>query len=225
MWLTNADRYISSLFYVPGRRWPGPGVTQDIWCFVYQVAPIPSIVLGVIALFVLLLGIKYISLRYYRRAALFMLLLLLLGPGLLVNVVFKENLGRPRPREVTDFNGNYAYHQFWEPGPTSTNSSFPSGHAAIAFSTMGPWFLIRRRGNRKLEYGILGASICWGGVVGYARIYQGAHFLSDIVWAGAFVYLTGEILAILLKPELPPGNAAFKISHCANIPLSDQRPV
>ncbi len=224
MWLTNADRYITSLFYVPGQRWPGPGVTEDIWCLIYRVTPIPSILLGITALLVVMLGIRYISLRHYRKPAVFMLLLLALGPGLLVNVLFKENLGRPRPREVTDFNGSHAYHQFWEHGPTTTNSSFPSGHASMAFATMGPWFLIRRRVDKKLEYGVLATAITWGGLVGYARIYQGAHFLSDIVWAGAFVYIIGELLAILIKPELPLKPVRSTPGPYPGVPLSDQKP-
>ncbi len=212
IWLTNADRYVTSLFYTPGQRWPGPGVTEDIWCIIYNLAPIPSLLFGTVALFVIMLGVKFRALRRYRKAAIFMLLLLILCPWLLVNIVFKENLGRPRPREITEFNGRYAYHQFWQPGPTETNSSFPSGHASIAFATLGPWFLIRKRGNGKLESFVFAASIGWGGLVGYARIYQGAHFLSDIIWAGGFVFITGELLSIWLKPELPLNKKATQVA-------------
>ncbi len=39
------------------------------------------------------------------RAAFLMLLTLALGPGLLANTILKDNWGRPRPIEVTEFGG------------------------------------------------------------------------------------------------------------------------
>ena len=30
----------------------------------------------------------------------------------------------------------------------------------------------------------------YGGLMGLGRMIQGAHFFSDVVWAGGFVYLT-----------------------------------
>ena len=39
------------------------------------------------------------------RAAVFLVLSLLLGPGLLVNVILKDNWGRPRPGSVVEFGG------------------------------------------------------------------------------------------------------------------------
>ena len=41
----------------------------------------------------------------WRRPALFLVLVAALGPGLLINVVFKDHYGRPRPREVQELGG------------------------------------------------------------------------------------------------------------------------
>ena len=45
-----------------------------------------------------------------------------------------------------------------------------------------------------LVLGLLG-----GGVLGLARIAQGQHFLSDVIWSGGMVYLTGVILSYLFR--------------------------
>lgn len=40
-----------------------------------------------------------------RRAAIFLLISLALGPGLLVNTVFKDHWGRARPSQIVEFGG------------------------------------------------------------------------------------------------------------------------
>jgi hypothetical protein len=40
-----------------------------------------------------------------RMYGLFILLSVILGPGLLVNLVFKDHWGRPRPRQVVALGG------------------------------------------------------------------------------------------------------------------------
>ncbi len=139
--------------------------------------------------------------RIFRRQSLFLILFFILGPGLIVNVVLKDNLGRPRPREIVEFQGQYQFIQAWQRGDAGTNSSFPSGHAAIAFAIIGPWFIMRRR-NQGDEYQYLLVILGWGGVVGAARILQGGHFLSDVIWAGGLVFITGQVLSIWIRPEL-----------------------
>ncbi len=71
------------------------------------------------------------------------------------------------------------------------NCSFVSGHAALGFSLVAFALLLppgprRRRG--------IGAALAFGGVVGLARIAQGAHFLSDVVFAGLLVFGTTALL-------------------------------
>jgi len=210
IWLTDADVRIARIIYQHGSlsdghfRWPGSGVFP--WQVIYDFAHIPGFILFGAALFILLGGFVAGSLNAYRRASLFLVLLLLIGPGLVVNVVLKDNYGRARPRELVEFGGKYHYTQIWEWGQAGKNSSFPSGHSSIGFYMMAPWFLLRRRK--------LGQGLCWlaGGVgfgllVGAARMLQGGHFLSDVLWAGGLVYMTGEVLAFLiLRKEPVPAN-------------------
>lgn len=202
-WQLNLDRAISELFYISGQQWPG--MTSRFWQLIYKVTPWPALLMGGGALVVLLLGFRSDRLRSWRRQSLFMLLLLALGPGLLVNVLLKDNLAKPRPRELIEFGGQYRHTEFWQQGEYEQrrNNSFPSGHASIAFAVMGPWFFLRQRHQRSARV-FLASGIGWGAVVGAARILQGGHFFSDVVWAGGLVYLVGGLLALCFSLDRSP---------------------
>jgi lipid A 4'-phosphatase len=204
--LFDADRLLVSL--VPrdlviaaaqsdcSRAWPGGNVFP--WNMFYKWAAAPAVLLGAAALAVLLAGIRLRKYASWRKEAVFILLLLALGPGLLINVLFKEEFGRARPREIVEFGGSQQFTPFWRPGNAGTNSSFPSGHAAIAFSVLAPWFVLREKQRRTAVLFLL-LGLLFGTCVGIARILQGAHFLSDILWAGGLVYLVGALLALLMR--------------------------
>ena len=73
------------------------------------------------------------------RAALFLIATLALGPGLVTNVILKDNWGRPRPPEVTQFNGPEQFRPWWDPrGPCERNCSFVAGEGAGGFWTLAP---------------------------------------------------------------------------------------
>ena len=79
--------------------------------------------------------------------------------------------------------------------------SFPSGHAAVAFFMMAPAFVIsaNRRGARGAWIAV---GICYGLAMGFTRVMQGGHFVSDVLWAGIIVYLVGVGLdRLLLRPR------------------------
>lgn len=194
----NVDLGVSRLVIQVGNTWPGH--LHEPWHLLYRLAPVPGFLLATTALVILFGGFMYRHWRQYRRQAIFVLLLFALGPGVVVNVVLKDHLGRPRPRELVEFGGQYDFVQFWQPGVDVKNSSFPSGHAAIAFFTMAPWFVYRRR-KPIMGRTFLAGGCLFGILIGMARILQGAHFLSDILWAGGLVYLIGELLARFLYPD------------------------
>ena len=65
----------------------------------------------------------------------FLLACLLLGPGLLVNTIIKDNsVGRARPVQVQEFAGEKTFTPaFAYSGQCQRNCSFVSGHAAMGF--------------------------------------------------------------------------------------------
>ncbi len=206
LWLTDADRFITSL--VPrdlviaaalpecDRAWPEGNLAP--WNILYKLAPIPAVLLAISASLVLLIGFFKSQLSPWRKKAVFILLLLALGPGLVINVLLKDQLGRPRPRQIVEFGGEHQFTQCWQPGTGGENSSFPSGHAAIAFSLMAPWFILRDKKQRYYAEAFLISGLLFGTLVGIARILQGGHFVSDILWAGGLLYLVGNLLGLAL---------------------------
>ena len=120
------------------------------------------------------------------RAAVFLVVTMALAPGLVANVILKDNWGRSRPVDVPQFNGSERFTPWWDPrGGCPKNCSFVSGDVAGAFWTFAPAALAPPAW-RPLAYG---AVIAFGSGVGILRMSFGGHFISDIVFAGVFTYL------------------------------------
>ena len=120
------------------------------------------------------------------RVALFLVLTLLVGPGLIANSLFKEHWGRARPIDVTEFGGTDRFTAWWDPrGDCPGNCSFIAGEPAGAFWTLAPAALVPPQW-RALAYG---AALAFGAGVGALRIAGGGHFFTDVVFAGVFMYL------------------------------------
>lgn len=203
---TDADLAISSRFFIDG-AWPVG--ERFLWKALYRIDRIPALCLGIFGLVMFLRSLKHPDLIPWRRPGLFLVLLLALGPGLLVNTVFKEGWGRPRPREITRFGGEKRFLQPWQKGISGKGRSFPSGHSSAAFYLMTPYFIYRSSRKRR-AYAWLAGGIGFGILMSVARITQGGHFLSDTLWAFGMVYLTAVILYYLLG--LARENAAARQS-------------
>ena len=94
--------------------------------------------------------------------------------GMLLNKLLKYAFLRPRPR-------------FDDPILTLTSYSFPSGHtmaATVLYGVVAAYFLSRARDwrHRALIISVAGFLIA---LVGFSRIYLGAHYLSDVLAAMA----------------------------------------
>ena len=164
----------------------------------YQYGQIVGWVPGVLAAILLIGAIFAVRLRRYTRACTFWILLSLIGPGLLVNAVLKDNWGRPRPRQTQEFGGKYAYQHPWVMGEAvDGRKSFPSGHAAMGFLFLAPYFIYRAR-NRRAALAWLWGGVAFGLFIGLARMAQGAHWPSDVLWSFGVVYFTAYALARFL---------------------------
>lgn len=118
-----------------------------------------------------------------RRLA-FLLLLLSLVPGLLVNQVFKEHWGRARPVQLEPFGGSKQFTPAFVLSDQG-GGSFSSGHVAAA-----AWIVA-------VTVSLFGVRSLWTAaatiyllLMALARIAAGGHFLSDaltsilLVWIG-----------------------------------------
>ncbi len=120
------------------------------------------------------------------RAAIFLIATLALGPGILTNVILKDHWGRPRPIDVEQFHGGYRFVPWWDPrGGCPDNCSFVAGEPSGAFWTLAPAALV----GPELQPIAYAAALAFGAGIGTLRIAAGAHFFSDVVFAGVFMYL------------------------------------
>lgn len=137
----------------------------------------------VIAMALVAIGLLFLPRR--RRAALFLLLALALGPGLLVNTVFKDHWGRARPAQIVEFGGTKALTPAFVPtNQCVSNCSFPAGDPAVGFFLVSAALLVP--GMTARRWAVAGA-VAVGAALGLVRLAQGGHFLSDVVASGFLV--------------------------------------
>ena len=181
------DLAIARPFYDPARQ-TFPLVAHPVlralrdaamWVVVLLVAP------AVIALAVKLVW-PFARMLMPGRAAIFLVMTLILGPGLLVNLTLKEHWPRSRPIDVPEFNGTERFVPWWDPrGACPRNCSFVGGESAGAFWTLAP-AAVTPLPWRPLAYA---AAVTFGAGVGAMRIVFGGHFFTDVVFAGVFIFL------------------------------------
>jgi membrane-associated phospholipid phosphatase len=135
-----------------------------------------------------------------------------LGPGLIANTVLKDHWGRARPSQIEAFGGT---RQF-TPAPLPAtqcerNCAFVSGHAALAFSVVSFALLLPAGRRRRLA---IATALGFGAVVGIVRMAAGAHFLSDVVYAGLIVSATSWLLyEAIVTRDLLAGPTALRAWH------------
>jgi membrane-associated PAP2 superfamily phosphatase len=205
LWCTcsDIDLRLSTHFYAPQYGWYLARLFP--WGWLYDYGEYPAIILALGASAVVLRSVWWPRWACYRRPCLCVVLAVALGPGLLVNGLLKPIWGRPRPRQVELFGGTAPYHRWWQPAGPGSGTSFPAGHASMGFILVAATFLVPSRclWGRRVVYL---AGLLYGGLLGWARLVQGGHFLSDSIWAGALMCLlvTG-LQATILRPNTQRG--------------------
>ncbi|MDF3047832.1 MAG: hypothetical protein K0R73_950 [Candidatus Midichloriaceae bacterium] len=192
------DLEVSNSFYKPGE---GFYMRDNLWVvFIYKSVKFICVafVLGaLVSVAKTFLSVKSFHPKHYKEV-IYVALVCLLGPGLIVHTVLKDNFGRPRPHQIEQFGGNA---NFQSPLAVSnqcqTNCSFPSGHASVGYMFIALAFLYS--GWVAASLSIL--SFVLGLSIGLVRVIQGGHFLSDILFAGIIVYITAYALNWLIKPK------------------------
>ena len=111
--------------------------------------------------------------------------------GVVTNLVLKDHWGRARPKHVVEFGGAKTFTPPLIPTDQCPNNcAFVSGEAASIFMPFYALGLVMPQWSAVLlVVGTLG-----GLAAGLVRISQGAHFLSDVVFAGVFMALTALVL-------------------------------
>lgn len=194
---TSLDLDAAALFIGPHGD---PGMASWWWVELINLY-IPAVFRTLVLL--ALLGWLWASLRpaarRWRLPLAFVVLAGALGPGLLVNSGFKDNWQRARPYQVEPFGGT---QQFTRAAvmtdQCNNNCSFVSGHVACGFF-LASLMLVNRR--RRVFWGIVG--VVAGVVIGFARMADAAHWLSDVLWAGPITLLCSWLVWELLLRVYP----------------------
>jgi len=180
------DLASSALFYTPGvgftmngQRWERIIYHSVEWLMV-------TVNLALVALWLFNRIARRTVLGFTGRKLALLLCLLAMLPGLLVNQVLKENWGRARPAQVTEFGGTHRFTPAFVYSDQE-GGSFSSGHAAAACYLVAVAAVLR--GPRS---GWVLATALYAALVGFARMAAGGHFLSDVI-ISAFLVLFGYL--------------------------------
>jgi membrane-associated PAP2 superfamily phosphatase len=221
--LTRLDIAAAGVFYhAPGTdHWPLGSVWP--WSALYRLAPYITASLLALGLLGLLLG-RLRKIETWRQNGIFLIFSIVIGPGLIVNAIFKDHWERPRPRDVVEFGG--ALHYSPPPWPGEGGGSFPCGHCSVGFLYAGGWWIWKRQ-RPEWARASLALGLVLGSALGVARMAAGAHFLSDVVWSAILALSLAHILyhhilrlsareraipsAALNRPVRPPGNRILTV--------------
>lgn len=200
-WVTDLDLQAAAWFYHPEAANPWYEGDSPLWSFMYQMGPVISITIAVGSILVIFLSGLKAAWNGYRIQAVFVLLCFVIGPGLLVNAVFKDHWGRPRPEQVQNFGGAEQYVPPAQYNAAGNGKSFPSGHSSVGFALIA-FFFIWRKKHQALAKLAIAVSLIMGGLLGAARMAAGGHFLSDVIWSMFIPFLVCAGLYKLYEAKL-----------------------
>ncbi len=185
------DIQISKMFY-----------TQELG-FLYAQNALAKIVFALVPLLTYTAAIIYLPALLYQyfvnkkisKIILYLIVTLILGPGLIVNTLLKDNFGRARPKNIVEFGGASTFNSILLISKEcKTNCSFSSGHAAAAYYFTSFSFILPRRYSTI----VFNIAMVFGTLVGFVRIIQGGHFASDVFFSCLVVLAVNYVCHRLL---------------------------
>ncbi len=180
------DLWVSGLFYSP---------TDGFWAkndpFLQKVRHLGPFLVRVIAVcavavlvFKLLVPGRAPIVRL--RKPIFLISTLILGPGVLVNAILKDNWGRPRPRSVEEFGGDLPFQPVWKITDfCERNCSFTSGEGAAGIWLVAMAFIVPASWRKAVLAFVL--PLCL--ILSVNRVAFGGHFLSDTMLSWGLTFL------------------------------------
>lgn len=199
------DIWVAQSFFTPGKGFDlaefGP------FLILHWLASKGSWILAII--FLVLAAVSSLRHRQLfsidRKGWLFLFIALVVGPGLVANVGLKDHWGRARPNQITNFGGTELFSPALVPQiPHHLNGSFVAGDAAFGFFFLSFTCVVIGSARKKRHVFFSGMALGLG--LGSMRIAMGGHFLSDVLFAGFFIFLTSFFLYRLIY-----GQIAFRI--------------
>ncbi len=222
VWLftgTGLDMRMATAFRSSG-RFPRPTELSWLWRSLYEGAGASVAAVAAASVVVLAAGLRSVAWRRWRRHAAFVLLAVAIGPGVVVNIGFKNFWGRPRPIHVRELGGTWEYRDATEKGTAGRGKSFPCGHSSAGYVLTVFWLIWKRR-QRRWAAAALVAAVFYGTALGIGRMMTGSHFASDVIASGLLVHLSNVILYYFIfnipgrEDGPPPDSLKVRISPVA----------
>lgn len=189
------DLYISALFF-NGESFPANGTPLEEFFYISVKPIILTLAISTFLLFLYNFFGKKNLLNINAKVVLYILLVLGVAPGLIVNATLKDNWERARPSQTVNFGGEKKFTPAYIISDQG-GYSFSSGHAAAAFSLIG--FVLLAKKRKKIWMSI---ALIYAFGVGAARIAAGGHFFSDVITSFFIVYIfTYMFYGFLLKKD------------------------
>lgn len=143
--------------------------------------------------------------RSWRMPLAFVVVAGILGPGAVVNWGVKDNWQRARPYQVEAFGGKQTFSRAAVmTNQCDANCSFVSGHVACGVFLISLGLVHRRRHVLWATVGTVSAL-----VIGFSRMADVAHWLSDVLWAFPITLCTSwvvwKVMLLYRKPSATVG--------------------
>ncbi len=213
----NFDQLFTQLFYFQdGGFVVGQNIIIEILRDVFKSIYVLALVITCLALLFLIGFVGKGGVKYQQKW-LYVLLCLIIGPGLVTNIILKDNWGRARPVQTESFGGT---KQFTPPLLPTTqcqtrNCSFVCGEATSIFAMFFA-FAIISAGVLRQRFFYLALSL--GALSGLVRVVQGKHFFSDVIFAGVFMWLSCLFVWWAMFVVWPRRHAIFEKGRLAAYP-------
>lgn len=197
----DVDLFVSNLFF-----FEGTGFAAQNAPFLREVRHLGPFLVRVTAIAcVAVLLLKFIapssSPILPLRKPIFLLSTLILGPGILVNSILKDNWGRPRPRYVEEFGGDLPHQPVWKiTDYCEKNCSFVSGEASAAMWLVAIVFVLPAAWRKAALAFVLPLGL----ILSANRVAFGGHFLSDTLLSWGLTLLVIIGIYRLLYAGSPP---------------------
>jgi membrane-associated phospholipid phosphatase len=186
------DVWFSSLFY-DGHGFPMAGL--PLFVSLRDLGNDITLLVSLVLIAVLILKLALPEQRSFipPRDTLFIAGTLIVGPGIIVNLIFKNHWGRPRPTAVSLFGGDHPFVGAWHLSDAcASNCSFVSGEASSAIWLITLAVLLPLAWRRSALRILVALAI----LLSLNRIAMGGHFLSDVLLAWA---MTLAVIAIAYR--------------------------
>jgi lipid A 4'-phosphatase len=181
------DIHVSKIFFNNGFNHG-----KDWWNVLFYNSVKYFLNVSVLAIIGIYLFNKFLNRDLYKidgRKTLYLILVLVIGAGVIVNTIFKDHFGRARPRDIIEFNGAKQFTPvFAISDECDKNCSFSSGHGAGAFFALAIAYAFNRR------KALFVAALTYGSLVSLSRIASGGHFFSDNVVSFFVMLITSDVL-------------------------------